>query len=165
MGCLEARGDRERRAERRRTGRAPAPDEATLGPAPAARARGWRRSARRQNDAALLRRQAHPGRRSPGRLVGRRVALDARPPSDLQRDPSIKDQLRVCRAERQGHDVAEGHDDRATSGATMMRPGLQANLASARAGRIDRMLAEALGRLSRNFWTSCVPTTSSPSCA
>ena len=56
-----------------------------------------------------------------------RAAIYARFSSDLQRDASIEDQIRSCRdyAARQGLEVVEVYSDRAVSGASMMRSGLQ----------------------------------------
>ncbi len=81
-----------------------------------------------------------------------RVALYARYSSDLQRDASIEDQLRLCReyAARQGWAVIDSYSDRAVSGASMLRPGLQELLADAGRGRFDIILAEGLDRLSRD---------------
>lgn len=81
-----------------------------------------------------------------------RVALYARYSSDNQRDASIADQLRECRAyaERQGWSVVEEYTDHAISGASMMRAGIQAILADSGAGRYDIILTEALDRLSRD---------------
>ncbi|WP_076486550.1 recombinase family protein [Rhodobacter aestuarii] len=82
-----------------------------------------------------------------------RAALYARYSTDKQRDASIEDQLRVCRALaiRQGYDVVEVYSDRATSGASLMRPGIQRLLQDARSGgRFDVVIAHALDRLSRN---------------
>ncbi len=81
-----------------------------------------------------------------------RVALYARYSSDLQSAASIQDQLRLCRArvEREGWREIAAYSDRALSGASMLRPGLQDLLASARRGDIDIILAEALDRLSRD---------------
>ena len=81
-----------------------------------------------------------------------RVALYARYSSDLQRDASIEDQLRLCRghAERQGWTVVDSYSDRAISGASMLRPGLQELIADAARGRFDVVLAEAMDRLSRD---------------
>ncbi|WP_183267562.1 recombinase family protein [Acidocella aromatica] len=81
-----------------------------------------------------------------------RVALYARYSSDLQRDASIEDQLRVCReyAAKQGWTVVDSYSDRAMSGASMLRPGLQELLADAGRGRFDIILAEGLDRLSRD---------------
>ena len=81
-----------------------------------------------------------------------RVALYARYSSDLQRDASIEDQLRLCRghAERQGWTVLDSYSDRAISGASMLRPGLQELIADAARGRFDIVLAEAMDRLSRD---------------
>ena len=81
-----------------------------------------------------------------------RVALYARYSSDAQRDASIADQLRECRthAERQGWTIAEEYSDHAISGASLLRPGIQALIADAGAGRFDILLAEAMDRLSRD---------------
>ena len=81
-----------------------------------------------------------------------RCALYARYSSDKQRDASIEDQLRLCRehAERQGWHVVESHADHATSGANLLRPGVQALLADALAGKFTIILAESLDRLSRD---------------
>jgi DNA invertase Pin-like site-specific DNA recombinase len=81
-----------------------------------------------------------------------RVALYARYSSDLQRDASIEDQLRLCRshAERQGWTVVDSYSDRAISGASLLRPGLQELIADAARGKFDVVLAEAMDRLSRD---------------
>ncbi|MEY8838343.1 recombinase family protein [Cribrihabitans sp. XS_ASV171] len=70
----------------------------------------------------------------------------------MQRDSSIEDQVRLCheRAEREGWTLVERFADRAISGASMLRPGLQALFDAAQDGRIDVILAEALDRLSRD---------------
>lgn len=81
-----------------------------------------------------------------------RVALYARYSSDNQRDASIEDQLRQCRerAAREGWTVVESYSDRAISGASLIRSGIQSLLADAQAGRFDMVLSEALDRLSRD---------------
>ena len=82
-----------------------------------------------------------------------RAALYARYSSDLQRQASIDDQFRVCRAyaEREGWTVAATYRDAAVSGASVtLRPGVQALLADARAGAFDIVLSEALDRVSRD---------------
>jgi len=81
-----------------------------------------------------------------------RVALYARYSSDNQRDASIEDQLRQCRerAVREGWTVVESYSDRAISGASLIRSGIQTLLADAQAGRFDMVLSEALDRLSRD---------------
>jgi len=80
------------------------------------------------------------------------VALYARYSSDSQREASIEDQHRLCRnhAERQGWTVERCYHDVAVSGASLIRPGIQALMADARAGSFDIVLAEALDRLSRD---------------
>ena len=81
-----------------------------------------------------------------------RVALYARYSSDNQREASIADQLKLCRihAERQGWTIVDSYQDRAVSGASLVRSGVQALLADALRGRFDVVLAEALDRISRD---------------
>jgi DNA invertase Pin-like site-specific DNA recombinase len=81
-----------------------------------------------------------------------RIALYARYSSDNQRDASIADQFRVTRdhADKQGEKVVEEYSDHAISGASLLRPGIQALIMDAQKGRFDLVLAEALDRLSRD---------------
>ena len=81
-----------------------------------------------------------------------RAVLYARFSSDLQRDASIEDQLRSCRdyAARKGFEVTEEYSDRAVSGASLVRTGIQELLEDTRGGGIDLVISEALDRLSRN---------------
>ena len=81
-----------------------------------------------------------------------RVALYARYSSDNQRDASIEDQLRQCRerAAREGWTVVDSYSDRAISGASLIRPGIQELLADMQARRFDIVLSEALDRISRD---------------
>jgi hypothetical protein len=81
-----------------------------------------------------------------------RVAIYARFSSELQREASIEDQIRVCTAlaSREGWSLVQTYTDYAISGATALRPGYQALLADARAGRFDVVIAESLDRLSRD---------------
>jgi len=81
-----------------------------------------------------------------------RAAIYARYSSDNQRDASIEDQIRLCRirAEREGWTILEMFNDRARSGASLLRPGLQALLADAVRGRFELILTESLDRLSRD---------------
>jgi site-specific DNA recombinase len=80
------------------------------------------------------------------------VALDARYSSDNQREASVEDQLRLCRqyAERQGWTVVDSYHDRAISGASLVRPGIQMLMQDAQRGGFDILLAEALDRISRD---------------
>jgi len=82
-----------------------------------------------------------------------RVGLYARYSSDLQRDASIEDQIRVCRvrADQQGWVVVDVFTDHAASGATTLRPGYQAMLAALRSGSVQIVLAESLDRFSRDL--------------
>lgn len=82
-----------------------------------------------------------------------RAALYARYSSDQQNAASIADQHRLCRerAEREGWQVVGSYEDAAISGAsTILRPGIQALLADAQAGKFDMVVAEALDRVSRD---------------
>jgi site-specific DNA recombinase len=81
-----------------------------------------------------------------------KVALYARYSSDNQREASIADQLRVCRAyaERQGWTVCEEYTDHAVSGATLLRAGFQVLRRDALNRRFDIVLAESLDRFSRD---------------
>ena len=80
------------------------------------------------------------------------VALYARYSSDNQRDGSIEDQLRLCRehAEQEGWKVVDSYSDRSISGASLIRPGVQALMQDAQASRFDLVLAESLDRISRD---------------
>ncbi len=81
-----------------------------------------------------------------------RAAMYARYSSDNQRDASIEDQVRQCRAriDQEGWQRGEVYSDHAISGATTLRPGYQKMLEDARAGRFEVLVAEALDRLSRD---------------
>ncbi|MVA64299.1 recombinase family protein [Agrobacterium vitis] len=81
-----------------------------------------------------------------------KVAIYARYSSDNQRDASIADQLRLCRlhAEKQGWQIIEEYTDHAVSGASLLRPGIQALISDAMRGRFQLVLSEAMDRLSRD---------------
>ncbi|KAB2715193.1 recombinase family protein [Brucella intermedia] len=81
-----------------------------------------------------------------------RIALYARYSSDNQRDASIEDQLRICRAraEREGWTVVDSYTDRAISGSSLLRPGVQELIADGLKRRFDVILTESLDRLSRD---------------
>src|SRR5258707_3638287 len=81
-----------------------------------------------------------------------RAVTSARYSSDLQREASIEDQIRVCRQriEREGWQLGSTYSDAASSGASRLRPGYQKLLEDARAGEFDVVVAEALDRLSRD---------------
>lgn len=81
-----------------------------------------------------------------------RTAVYARFSSENQRDASIEDQVRICRAraEREGWRVVETFTDYAVSGSTTLRPGYQALMSAMRSGSVDVVLAESLDRLSRD---------------
>jgi site-specific DNA recombinase len=82
-----------------------------------------------------------------------RAGAYARYSSDSQRDASIDDQVRICRAEveRNGWDLVEIYADPAVSGASAFRPGYQKPLLGASTGAIDVVVAESLDRLSRDL--------------
>src|SRR3546814_4139889 len=82
-----------------------------------------------------------------------RAALYARYSSDNQSVASIEDQFRICRdqATREKWKVMGTYKDAAISGASVtLRPGIQALLQDAQAGKFDIVLAEALDRVSRD---------------
>ena len=81
-----------------------------------------------------------------------RAAIYARFSTDLQSAASIDDQVRVCREriEQDGHKVVQVHADRAISGASLARPGIQSLLLDAANGELDLVYAEALDRISRD---------------
>jgi len=81
-----------------------------------------------------------------------RAVIYARFSTDMQSDASIEDQERTCRdyAARQGLDVVETYADRAISGASLMRSGVQKLMRDARGRRFDVVISEGLDRLSRN---------------
>lgn len=82
-----------------------------------------------------------------------RCAIYARFSTDKQRDASIDDQVHSCRehALRHGWSIAEVYSDRASSGASMFRTGIERLQRDAKAGRFEIVLAEAMDRLSRNL--------------
>src|SRR6266478_6151584 len=81
-----------------------------------------------------------------------RAAIYARYSTDLQREASIEDQVRVCRQriKREGWKLGATYSDAASSGASRLRPGYQKLLEDARAGAFNIVVAEALDRLSRD---------------
>lgn len=81
-----------------------------------------------------------------------RAAIYARYSTELQRDASIEDQVRSCKAriEVEGWSLVRTYTDHAQSGASHLRPGYQQLLSDARAGAVDVVVAEALDRLSRD---------------
>lgn len=81
-----------------------------------------------------------------------RAAIYARYSSDKQREASIEDQVRLCneRAAREGWTVTATYSDHAVSGASLVRPGIQALMQDAQAGKFDLVLTESLDRISRD---------------
>ena len=77
-----------------------------------------------------------------------RAAIYARFSTDMQSDASIEDQVRACReyAARQGLEVVETYSDRAVSGASLVRSGIQRLLREARGGGFDVVISEGLDR-------------------
>ena len=80
------------------------------------------------------------------------AVIYARYSSDLQRDASIDDQVRMCRAriEQEGWQYLHTYTDRARSGASALRPAYQSLLQDARQGQFDIVVSESLDRLSRD---------------
>ncbi|WP_161906136.1 recombinase family protein, partial [Paracoccus sp. MKU1] len=75
-----------------------------------------------------------------------RAVIYARYSSDLQSASSIDDQIRLCRerASREGWQIVGSYEDAATSGASLMRPGIQRLQQDARDRRFDIVISEAL---------------------
>src|SRR5260221_5313735 len=100
-------------------------------------------------DTRLCGRAQGPGHKGIGLM---RAAIYARYSTDLQRDASIGDQVRLCTARiaSEGWALTGTYTDSAISGAIRMRPGYQRLLEDARAGAFDIVISEALDRLSRD---------------
>jgi site-specific DNA recombinase len=81
-----------------------------------------------------------------------RAVIYARYSSELQRDASIEDQIRLCKRRITDESWSPGdiYRDHAMSGSIRMRPAYQKLLEDARAGAFDVVVAEALDRLSRD---------------
>ena len=81
-----------------------------------------------------------------------RAVIYARYSTDLQREASIEDQVRICgkRISQEGWQLTATYSDAASSGASRLRPGYQKLLEDARNGVFDVVVAEALDRLSRD---------------
>jgi DNA invertase Pin-like site-specific DNA recombinase len=75
-----------------------------------------------------------------------RAVIYARYSSEKQRQASIEDQIRTCKAriEADGWDLVATYTDHAQSGASHLRPGYQKLLADGRGGIFDVVVAEAL---------------------
>jgi len=72
--------------------------------------------------------------------------------SDLQREASIEDQIRLCRKriEHEGWEYLNAYTNRALSGGNATRPAYQSLPKEGRRGPVDAVVAEALDRLSRD---------------
>ena len=81
-----------------------------------------------------------------------RAVIYARYSTDLQSAASVDDQVRLCREriERDGYELVQVYSDRAVSGATLMRPGIQSLLQDGTRRKFDLIYAEALDRISRD---------------
>jgi hypothetical protein len=82
-----------------------------------------------------------------------RAVVYARYSSDLQRQASIEDQIRLCRRriEQESWQYLHAYTDRAVSGASALHPAYQSLLEDARQDQFDIVVAEALDRLSRQL--------------
>ena len=81
-----------------------------------------------------------------------KAVIYARYSTDLQREASINDQIRICEefVEKHGWSLNERYFDKGISGASLSRPGIQQLLNDAREGQFDVIVSEALDRLSRD---------------
>jgi DNA invertase Pin-like site-specific DNA recombinase/integrase len=93
-----------------------------------------------------------PRRRGEGDRPMTRAVIYARYSSDAQREASIEDQVRVCRAraEREGWEVVDVFADYAMSGASVDRPRYRDLFRALRGGGFGVVLTESLDRLSRD---------------
>lgn len=84
--------------------------------------------------------------------MSKRACIYARYSSDLQNAASIEDQIRLCsqKIEAEQWQMVNCYTDAAMSGASLMRPGIQALITAALQGEFDIVVAEALDRLSRD---------------
>lgn len=82
-----------------------------------------------------------------------RAVIYARFSTELQSDKSAEDQIALCRtfAQREGLVIVGEFFDKAVSGATLHRPGIQQLLKFVGAGGVDIILCEELDRLSRDM--------------
>ena len=80
------------------------------------------------------------------------VGIYARYSTEMQREASIEDQVRVCDRLIQGRgwQSLQIYSDQGISGSTHLRPGYQNLLEGARNGRFDIVVAESLDRISRD---------------
>jgi DNA invertase Pin-like site-specific DNA recombinase len=90
--------------------------------------------------------------RTQERKAAVRAAIYARYSSELQRQASIEDQVRICRRriDQENWQPAQVYSDHGASGASHLRPGYQKLLEDARNGLFDVLLAESIDRLSRD---------------
>jgi site-specific DNA recombinase len=82
-----------------------------------------------------------------------RAVIYARYSSDLQREASIEDQIRLCReyVDKENGKIVEIFSDYAISGSSLHnRPGMCSLLDAAKSGGFDLVIAEALDRVSRD---------------
>ena len=86
-----------------------------------------------------------------------RAVIYARYSTDLQREASIADQVRICRQriEREGWTLIATYNDAATSGASRLRPGYQKLLEDARAGAFDPAAARLQAQQFRRERFTC----------
>lgn len=87
-------------------------------------------------------------------LKGKRIATYARYSTDLQRDASIEDQQRELRrfieANEGSEEVTTHLCDRAESGASLDRAGMQELLGLVRSRKVDVIVTEDMSRIARN---------------
>ncbi len=81
-----------------------------------------------------------------------RATIYARYSSELQSESSLDGQIQLCRERIQsdGHEIVQVYRDRAVSGATLIRPGIQSLLEDAEHQEFDVVYSEALDRISRD---------------
>jgi DNA invertase Pin-like site-specific DNA recombinase len=88
----------------------------------------------------------------------RRAVIYARYSSHSQRDVSIDQQIRACRlfAERQGIEIANVYEDRATTGTNDRRPAFQRMIKDAERAQWQFVIVYSLDRFARDRYDSAV---------
>ena len=103
-------------------------------------------------------------------LQGRRIAIYARFSSALQNDTSVDDQVHRCirfiQEEGGTHNPSLVFEDRATSGASLQRPGFEQLMQKAKNQEVDVIVVEDMSRVSGEWLTRppCIANSTGLAC-